>query len=100
MNTSQNSLSEALQGWRVKPPADPGFRQGVWRRIGEKAEPAWPGYIRAHAPSLAAAAFLAAGAAAYTGSVMAHSQVRADREAIVVAYLMDLDPRAQAALKP
>jgi len=84
----------------VAPPSDPGFRQGVWKRIGRKAEAPWPAYLRARTPALAAAAFVVLGAAAYTGSALARSQARADRETIVTAYLVDLDPRAQALLKP
>jgi hypothetical protein len=100
MNASRDSLSEALRAWRVTPPSDPGFRQGVWRRIGRKADGVWPAYFRAHTAALAAVAFIVLGAAAYTGSAVAHSQARADRETIVAAYLVDLDPRAQALLKP
>ena len=100
MKTSRDTLSEALQSWSVKPPADTAFRQGVWRRIGRKADATWPAFLRAHAPSLATAAFIVLGAAAFTGSALARSQARADREAIVSAYLVDLDPRAQAVLKP
>jgi hypothetical protein len=35
-----------------------------------------------------------------TGGALARSQARADRESIVVTYLVDLDPRVQALLKP
>ena len=100
MNSSHESLSEELRGWRVAPPADPGFRQAVWRRIGARDDGAWAPYLRGHATALATAAFVVLGAAAYTGSALAHSQARADRETIVAAYLVDLDPRAQALLKP
>jgi hypothetical protein len=40
------------------------------------------------------------GAAAFTGRATAQARVRADREAMVVSYLVDLDPRVQAMLKP
>jgi hypothetical protein len=43
---------------------------------------------------------LAMGVAAFTGSAVARSQTRADRSAIVATYLVDLDPRVQAVLKP
>jgi len=45
-------------------------------------------------------AALAVGAACLAGSALGRSRVRADREAIVTTYLVDLDPRVQAALKP
>ena len=48
MNTSRDNLTEVLQSWRVKPPADPGFRAAVWRRIGRPADISWPAYLRTH----------------------------------------------------
>lgn len=46
------------------------------------------------------AAAIVVSAAGLTGGVLARSRARADREAIVVTYLVDLDPRVQALLKP
>jgi hypothetical protein len=43
---------------------------------------------------------VAVGVAALTGSALARSRMHADREAMVFAYLVDLDPRVQAVLKP
>lgn len=100
MNSSPDSLSAVLRGWRVTPPADPNFRPGVWQRIGDRTRESWPVYLRSHATAWSLVAVLAVGAAAYTGSALARSHVRADREAMVVTYLTDLDPRVQAALKP
>lgn len=100
MNTPRDSLSEALHNWQVSPPADPDFRSGVWQRIGRQAGATWPAYLRAHTAAWAFAAVLALSAAGYTGSALARAHVRADREAIVVTYLVELDPRVQAVLKP
>jgi hypothetical protein len=100
MNTSRDNLSESLREWQVTPPADPNFRHHVWRRIGGQAGTTWPAYLRAHTAAWALAAVLAVTVAGYTGSNLARAHVRADRETIVVAYLVDLDPRVQAVLKP
>lgn len=100
MNPPHDPLSQALRAWRVTPPAAPGFRQGVWQRIGRRSGGTWPAYLRAHAAALSVASLLALAAAAYSGTALARSRARADRDAIVVAYLVDIDPRVQAALRP
>lgn len=100
MNNPPDSISEALRGWRVAPPADPAFRHRVWQRIGGQTGASWPAFLRAHPAAWSLAALLALSAAAYTGRALARAQVRADREAMVVTYLVDLDPRVQAVLKP
>lgn len=100
MNTSRDNLSEVLRGWRVTPPADPTFRHSVWQRIGDQTRVTWPVYLRAHPTAWTLAAVLAVSAAGYTGSTLARTQVQADREAMVVTYLTDLDPRVQAMIKP
>lgn len=100
MNTSRDNLTEVLHGWRVKPPADPGFRAAVWQRIGRPAEVSWPAYLRAHTAAWSLAALLVVGVAGFAGRAVAQARVQADREAIVVSYLVELDPRVQAVLKP
>jgi hypothetical protein len=100
MNTSRDTLSERLRGWRVEPPTDPGFRAAVWGRIGRKGETTWPAYLRAHTAAWAMAAVLTVSVAGFAGRAIAQARVQADREAMVVSYLVDLDPRAQAMLKP
>jgi len=100
MNNPPDSLAESLRRWRVSPAADPGFRSSVWQRIDARTRVTWPGYLRAHPAVWSLLAVLALGAAGYTGSALARAHVQADREAIVVAYLVDLDPRVQAGLKP
>ncbi len=99
MDNFRDRLTRALHGWRVKPPADPNFRAAVWQRIGGRARETWPGYLRSRAAAWALVTVVTLGAAALTGNAMAHAQVRADREALVVTYLVDLDPRVQALLK-
>lgn len=100
MNTSRDNLSEVLRGWRVKPPADPDFRHRVWQRLGSQPRVTWPAYLRAHTAAWSMAALLAVTVAGYTGSTLARAKAQANREAMVVAYLVELDPRVQAVLKP
>jgi hypothetical protein len=100
MKPSRDSLSAALASWRAIPPADPNFRQAVWQRIGRQSGASWPAYVRSHAAVWSLLAVIALGAAGYSGSALARAHVRADRDAIVVTYLVDLDPRVQAVLKP
>jgi len=99
MKHSPDKLTEALHRWKVAPPADPNFRPEVWQRIRERTRISWPSYLRAHSAAWSLVAALALGAAAYTGHVAAESRARADREALVVTYLVDLDPRVQALLR-
>jgi hypothetical protein len=100
MNNSRDSISEALHGWRVTPPADPAFRNRVWQRIGGQTGTTWPAYLRAHLAVWSLVAVVMLSAAALTGTALARAHAQADRDAIVVTYLVDLDPRVQAVLKP
>lgn len=100
MNTSRDTLSAVLRGWRVTPTADPNFRNSVWRRIGSRTTVTWPAYLRAHSAAWALAAVFMLGTAGFTGRALAQAQVQADREAIVTTYLVELDPRVQALQKP
>lgn len=100
MKNPRDDLSPALQGWHVRPPADPGFRPAVWARLRARPDGSWPAYLRHHAVSCGLAAVVAFSAAGYTGLTVAHARSTADREAIVVTYLVGLDPRVQAVLKP
>ena len=100
MNNSRDSLSEVLRRWRVTPPPDPNFRHKVWQRIGDQTRATWPAYLRSHATAWSLVAVMALGTAAYAGSALARAHTQADRETLVVTYLVDLDPRVQAALKP
>ncbi len=100
MNTPRDALSAILRDWRVAPPADPNFRHSVWQRIGRRKGETWPAYLRAHAAVWALAAVVALSAAGYTGYATARARARADREAIVTTYLVELDPRVQALHRP
>ncbi|MDD3179946.1 MAG: hypothetical protein PHQ04_06285 [Opitutaceae bacterium] len=101
MNSSRDPLSVILSGWRVAPPANPDFRPAVWRRIGAlRSRESWPAYLRAHAALWTLMAAVVLSAAGWTGHAAAQARMRADREAIVASYLVDLDPRVQASLKP
>lgn len=100
MKLPSESLDSRLQAWRVNPPSDPEFRHRVWQRIVTRQREAWPVYLRSHASAWSLVALLALGAAAYTGGSLARAHVRADREALVVNYLVELDPRVQAVIKP
>jgi hypothetical protein len=99
MNPSPEKLTAALHRWRVTPPTDPSFRPDVWQRIRDRTRVTWPSYLRAHSTAWSLVAALALGVAAYTGHVAAEARARADREALVVSYLVDLDPRVQALIK-
>jgi len=99
MNPSPKSLSEALHDWQVSPPADPNFRHRVWQRLNRQIPASWSAYLRGHAVAWLLVTVLTVSAAAVTGRATAQAKVRAEREAMVVSYLVDLDPRVQAVLK-
>lgn len=99
MNSPRKPLSEVLHDWQVTPPADPNFRQRVWQRLNRQIPASWPAYLRGHAVAWMLVTVLTVSAAALTGHATAQAKVRADREAMVVSYLVDLDPRVQAVLK-
>ncbi len=100
MNSSHDLLSEVLRSWRIAPPADPNFRHAVWQRITAlRKRESWSAYLQAHAAAWTLVAVVALSVAGYTGQAVARAQVKADREAIVVAYLAELDPRVQAGLE-
>jgi hypothetical protein len=99
MNNSDNSITEVLRAWRVSPLADPDFRSAVWQRI-ERHHASWPTYLRSHATIWSLAAALTLGTAAFSGAALAKARAHAERESLVNSYLVDLDPRVQASLKP
>lgn len=100
MKTSRDRLSEVLREWRVTPSTDPDFLSSVWRRIDARVNGTWRGYILAHAAVWAFVATMTLGAAAYTGTALARERIHADRQALVSTYLVELDPRVRASLKP
>lgn len=93
-------LSENLQHWRVTPARDPGFRPAVWRRIAQRSRDTWAGYVRAHRLAWSVAAVAVVGVAGWTGHAAAQARLAAERDAMVTAYLVELDPRVQAGLRP
>jgi len=97
---SHDSLSKILRQWRVTPPRDPEFRPAVWRRIARSSRDTWAGYVRAHRLAWTVAAVVAIGGAGWSGHAAARAKSAADREAMVTAYLVALDPRVQAQLRP
>ncbi len=99
MNTSRDDLPKMLHEWRVKPPADPGFRHAVWQRIQRPPDVSWAAYLRTHLAAWTVAAVLTLGVAGLAGRALAQVHIQADREAIVTTYLVELDPRVQAVLR-
>jgi hypothetical protein len=93
-------LSTTLRSWQVHPAADPQFRPSVWQRIGRQRQESWFSYVRAHRLGVTAAAIVMLGAASWTGHSAAQAKAEADRDAMVVTYLVGLDPRVQAKLRP
>jgi len=93
-------LSETLQQWNVRPARDPEFRPAVWRRIAQRSRETWAGYVRAHRLAWSVAALAMIGFGGWTGHTVAQVRMAADREAMITAYLVELDPRVQAGLRP
>lgn len=96
----RDSLSDALQAWRVRPRSNPDFRPAVWQRITRYSRVSWATHLRAHRLAWTLATVVGLGVASWTGRAAAHAKVAADREAMVVSYLVNLDPRVQAKLRP
>jgi hypothetical protein len=91
---TNESLTRALDGWRVVPARQPQFRAAVWARV-ERARrgPSWSGYVRAHlafAAGLMAAALVAGG---WVGREQARARAAADRAALAENYVRALDAR-------
>jgi hypothetical protein len=93
-------LSATLQHWRVAPARAPGFRPAVWRRIAQRSRDTWTGYVQAHRLAWSVAAVAVVGVAGWTGHAAAQARLAAERDAMVTAYLVELDPRVQAGLRP
>ena len=97
---ADDPLSRALATWRVEPKPDPNFRPAVWQRIQRSAQDSWAGYVRRHLAAWSAVALVTVMAAGWAGVSAGRARLTADRAAMVVAYLVELDPRVQAALRP
>lgn len=102
MNTPDptDPLSRSLAVWRLAPAADPDFRPGVWQRIRSRARSTWAGYVHAHLTRWSVVAALTLLAAGWIGHQAAEARVNAQRDAMITAYLVELDPRVQALLRP
>ena len=96
----KDPLSDALQQWQVRPPLNPQFRPAVWQRIAQHSRDSWAGYVRAHRLTWTVATLVVMGGAGWTGHAVARAKSAADRDAMVVSYLVGLDPRVQAKLQP
>jgi hypothetical protein len=97
---SKDPLSRVIQGWRVQPVADPQFRPAVWQRIHRQQTGSWAHYVSAHKLGWGMATLVAVAGAMWTGKVAADRTLAAERDAMVVSYLVELDPRVQAGLRP
>jgi hypothetical protein len=102
MNSSDphDSLSGTLADWRVQPKADPNFRPAVWQRIRQKTHETWATYVRAHLAAWSIAAFATVVIAGVAGVSAGRAELSDQRETMVVSYLVELDPRVQAKLRP
>jgi hypothetical protein len=97
---TKDSLSETLQQWRLRPVPDPQFRPAVWQRIAQRSRESWANYVRPHRRAWTVTTVVVLSVAGWTGHATAQAKVAAEREAMVVTYLVSLDPRVQAKLRP
>lgn len=97
---SPDPLSPTLAAWHVQPKADPNFRPAVWQRIRRSTRETWAGYVRAHLAAWSLAALAAITIGGWSGVSAGRARLSAEREAMVVSYLVELDPRVQAKLRP
>jgi hypothetical protein len=97
---TDDPLSAVLQQWRLRPSRNPQFRPSVLQRIQQRSRETWASYVRAHRLGWSVATVVVLGVAGWTGHAAAEAKLAADREAMVVAYLIELDPRVQAKLVP
>jgi hypothetical protein len=97
---SKEPLSQTLAAWRILPKSNPNFRPAVWARIRQSSRETWAVYVQAHLAAWSAVAVLAIMTAGVAGVSAARARLSADRETMVVTYLVGLDPRVQAKLRP
>jgi len=93
-------LPPVLATWRVTPPVNPRFRSEVWARLQIPARVSWANYVRSHLAGWTMVAALLMVTSVWTGHAMGEAELNAQREAMVVSYLVDLDPRVQAKIRP
>ena len=97
---SPDSLSSVLASWRVTPSSDPQFRPAVWTRLEAVTRRTWAAYVQAHLARWSVVAALGIITAGWAGHAAAQARLEGQREAMIVNYLGDLDPRVQARLRP
>jgi hypothetical protein len=93
-------ISRMLAKWRVEPKANPNFRPAVWRRIQQRSRETWITYVQEHAAVWSVFTVVAVTAAGWVGMSAGRARLAEQRDAIVVSYLVGLDPRVQAKLRP
>lgn len=84
----------------MQPPADPNFRPAVWARIRDRSRETWTTYVRAHLTAWGVAAVCVVALSGWIGASAGKTKLDHARDAMVVAYLVELDPRVQAQLHP
>lgn len=97
---SRDSLSRALQTWRVAPRRNPNFRAETWARIESRrgsADVGWLVYLRRHGAAWALALAVSAGAAGFGGHWAGERRNERDRDAILAMYVTAIDARAMSA---
>jgi len=93
-------LSRTLAHWRVQPKADPHFRPAVWARIRQGAHETWATYVQTHLAAWTLVAVVTVTAAGWAGVSASRARLSEDRDRMVASYLVELDPRMQAKLRP
>lgn len=94
-----DALDETLRMWRIAPKADVHFRPAVWERLRSRSAVSWSQYLRHHAVRWSAATLVLALTAGWAGRAVGQASLESKRDAMIVTYLVDLDPRVQAKLR-
>ncbi|WP_414662778.1 hypothetical protein [Horticoccus sp. 23ND18S-11] len=87
-------LSTLLARWQVVAPRDPGFRAGVWARLGGTAPATWSAYARRHAAAVGGILMVAVAVGAFTGREQARSRSAQESARLAAAYVQGLDARS------
>jgi len=74
--------------------ATPDFRPAVWRRIEARRATAisWPAWLRAHAFPMGAWTAACVAIAIFSAGILARSQSRHEREALIERYITSIAP--------
>jgi hypothetical protein len=95
-----DSLSRSLADWRVEPSANPNFRPAVWARVRDRSRQTWAAYVHSHLAAWGLATACIIALSGWAGLTVGKARLDAARDEMVVAYLVELDPRVQARLHP